>query len=72
MSRDTAAELLSLVRYAYASGFRDGNAVGQYVNTEILYAHSESRAIDYVQAREENPRHPLAALLAELSKPVTP
>jgi hypothetical protein len=67
--RDSVAELLSIVRYAYASGFRDGNVATRHTNKAQCYAESESRAIDYVQAREENERHPLALLVAELAKP---
>lgn len=62
-NRDHVAELLSLVRYAYASGFRDGNGRGRRDgNSELLYAESEASAIEYVRAREENERHPLAIL----------
>lgn len=70
--RDHAAELLSLVRYAYASGYRDGNTRAHEANTELLYAHSEARAIEYVDAREQNERHPLFELVRVLSPPTSP
>lgn len=66
--RDMRAELLSIVRYAYASGWRDGNSRERAAG-EMLYAESESRAIDYVTAREQNERHPLAMILATLPDP---
>lgn len=59
-------EILREVRNAYSTGYRAGQSVGVQYEQESLYAHSESRAIAYVDAREDR----LRALSAPAAAPV--
>ena len=67
MPRDQAAELLSLVRSAYKAGYQAAVGTPAPQDSELLFARAEAAAIEYVRAREENERHPLAILVAQLT-----
>jgi hypothetical protein len=48
--------ILSEVRDAYSTGYRAGQSAAVQYEQESLYAHSEARAIAYVDAREDRLR----------------
>lgn len=61
-------ELQSLIRDAHIDGYMKGNSVAVIYEYESRRAHAEGHAIEYVEARLDNPRHPLAEFASRLTR----